>query len=155
MTKSQLCIPSTEFKLSGKNNRDKHWKTFHSDLLQFLSIRAFSFVFSLLFKPFVNIHVLIGYLYVSLDLKARAWKINLAKCRDNYLLQSLMACEKLKTAVCPRSSPQETFCKRSFVARSEERPLFLEAQSLIVQTVNTSNHNFAIYHKVNSRRKCL
>lgn len=64
-----------------------------------------------------------------------------------------MACEKLKTAVCPRSSPQETFCKRSFVAKSEERPLFLEAQSLIIQTVNTSNHNFAIYHKVNSKKK--
>ena len=64
-----------------------------------------------------------------------------------------MACEKLKTAVCPRSSPQETFCKRSFVAKSEERPLFLEAQSLIIHAVNTPNHNFAIYHKVKSKKK--
>lgn len=59
----------------------------------------------------------------------------------------------VKTAVCPRSSPQETFCKRSFVAKSEERLLFLQAQSLIIQTVNTSNHNFAIYHTVNSKKK--
>ena len=51
----------------------------HGNLLQF-GPSAPSFVFAVLFKPFVT--VLSGYFYVSLKLEARSWRLILAKFRD-------------------------------------------------------------------------
>jgi len=58
----------------------------HVNLLQFGPSVPF-FVFAVLFKPFVN--VLSGYFYVSVNLVARSWWLNLAKFHDTAPLEVL------------------------------------------------------------------
>ena len=56
------------------------------NLLQFGPFVA-SFVFAVLFKPFID--GLSGYFYVSLNLVVRSWKLNFAKFRDTASLIQL------------------------------------------------------------------
>ena len=58
------------------------------------------FVFAVLFKPFVN--VLSGHFYVSVNLVARSWWLNLAKFRDTAPLEVLRKSRNTKVVVINR-----------------------------------------------------